>query len=63
MSSDLILRILSVRNKEIPYDKVSFTHPEFTTKEKSSETKKYTFVKSDAVDEPYELDHKDAGAS
>lgn len=61
-SSNLILRILSVRNKKIPYAKVSFTHPEFTTKEKSSEAKKYTFLKSDVVDEPYELDHKDAGA-
>lgn len=63
VSSDLILRILSVRNKEIPYDKVSFTHPEFTTKKKSSEAKKHTFLKSNAVDEPYELDYKDAGAS
>lgn len=63
MSSDLILRILSVRNKEIPYDKVSFTHPEFTAKKKSSEAKKHTFLKSNAVDEPYKLDYKDAGAS
>ncbi|MGM9986958.1 MAG: Tn7-like element transposition protein TnsE [Bacillaceae bacterium] len=62
-SSHLILRILSVRNKKIPYDKVSFTHPEFAAKQKSSESKKHTYKKATSVDEPYELDNKDAGAS
>ncbi|WEZ08678.1 Tn7-like element transposition protein TnsE [Priestia flexa] len=62
-SSHLILRILSVRNKKIPYAKVSFTHPEFVAKQKSSESKKHTYKKVGLVDEPYEIDNKDEGAS
>lgn len=62
-SSNLILRILSIENKKIPYDKVSFTHPEFAAQQKSSESKKRTYKKVESVDKPYELDNKDEGAS
>ncbi|EEL78722.1 hypothetical protein bcere0028_56650 [Bacillus cereus AH1271] len=62
-SSNLILRILSIQNKKIPYDKVSFTHPELAAQEKSSESKNHTYKKVESVDKPYESDNKDEGAS
>jgi len=42
-TSNLILRILSIGNKKIPYEKISFTHPEFAAQQKSSESKKRTY--------------------
>ncbi|MBP3971403.1 hypothetical protein KAF80_20520 [Bacillus sp. WL1] len=37
-----ILRITTVKNKQIPYSEISFTHPETVETEKSGEAKKYT---------------------
>lgn len=37
-----ILRVVSVKNKHIPYNEISFEHPEVVRYEKSSEPKKYT---------------------
>lgn len=64
-NSNLILRILSVKNKMISCKKVSFTHPEITAQQKSSESKKRTYKKLVSVDrdEPYELDNEDEGAT
>ncbi|PDZ08620.1 hypothetical protein CON70_26800 [Bacillus pseudomycoides] len=62
-TSNLILRILSIGNKKIPYEKISFTHPAFVAQQKSSESKKRTYKKNESVDKPYELDNKDEGAS
>lgn len=38
-----ILRITGVKNKKIPSDEISFTHPELMKSEKSNEAKKYTY--------------------
>lgn len=37
-----VLRVVSVKNKHIPYSKISFSHPEIVQTEKSGEAKKYT---------------------
>ncbi|MEC1158168.1 hypothetical protein [Cytobacillus horneckiae] len=37
-----ILRITNVKNKQIPYSEISFSHPEILQTEKSGEAKKYT---------------------
>ncbi|WP_226530352.1 Tn7-like element transposition protein TnsE [Metabacillus niabensis] len=37
-----ILRITNVKNKQIPYSEISFSHPEIIQTEKSGEAKKYT---------------------
>lgn len=37
-----ILRITNVKNKQIPYSEISFSHPEILQTEKSGEGKKYT---------------------
>lgn len=37
-----ILRVVSVKNKHIPYSEISFEHPEVAQSEKSNEAKKYT---------------------
>ncbi|TDM25432.1 hypothetical protein ETH99_09800 [Macrococcoides caseolyticum] len=37
-----ILRVNEVKNKEIPFDVISFLHPELSKYEKSNEPKKYT---------------------
>ncbi|MED3825863.1 Tn7-like element transposition protein TnsE [Priestia flexa] len=37
-----ILRITNVKNKQIPYSEISFSHPEIVQTEKSGEAKKYT---------------------
>lgn len=42
IAGDTILRIISIKNKKIPYQEISFTHPEIVQSEKSSEVKKYT---------------------
>ncbi|MGM0523516.1 MAG: Tn7-like element transposition protein TnsE [Bacillota bacterium] len=38
-----ILQILKVKNKQIPYQRVSISHPELQLREKSNQPKKYTF--------------------
>lgn len=37
-----ILRVVSVKNKYIPYNEISFEHPEVAQSDKSNEAKKYT---------------------
>ncbi|GAA0322709.1 hypothetical protein GCM10008967_11510 [Bacillus carboniphilus] len=41
-SGGTILRITNVKNKQIPYSEITFTHPEIVQTEKSGEAKKYT---------------------
>ena len=38
----VILKVNEVKNKEIPFDVISFSHPELSKYEKSNEPKKYT---------------------
>ncbi|HDP5809936.1 TPA: hypothetical protein P6V10_002563 [Staphylococcus aureus] len=38
----IILRVNEVKKKEIPFDVISFSHPELSKYEKSNEPKKYT---------------------
>jgi len=39
----MILQIISVKNKRIPYENISISHPEIQNTEKSNEAKKYTY--------------------
>src|SRR5699024_9932522 len=38
-----VLQIVNVKNKYIPYENISISHPEIRDKEKSKEEKKYTY--------------------
>ncbi len=38
-----VLQIVNVKNKHIPYDNISISHPEIQDKERSKEAKKYTY--------------------
>lgn len=38
-----VLRVVSVKNKNLPYNEIIFSHPELQDHEKSNEAKKYTF--------------------
>ncbi|QXE01943.1 Tn7-like element transposition protein TnsE [Terribacillus sp. DMT04] len=38
-----VLQIVNVKNKHIPYENISISHPEIQDKEKSKEAKKYTY--------------------
>lgn len=41
-NSGTVLRVVSVKNKIIPYDEITFEHPEVGQSKKSTEPKKYT---------------------
>lgn len=41
-TSGVILKVNEVKNKKIPFDVISFSHPEISKYEKSNEPKKYT---------------------
>jgi hypothetical protein len=38
-----VLQIVNVKNKQIPYEHISISHPEIQDQEKSDEAKKYTY--------------------
>ena len=38
-----VLQIVNVKNKYIPYENISISHPEIRDNEKSKEAKKYTY--------------------
>jgi hypothetical protein len=38
-----VLRVVSVKNKNLPYNEITFSHPELQDHEKSNKAKKYTF--------------------
>ncbi|MFA1821097.1 hypothetical protein ACDX78_13100 [Virgibacillus oceani] len=38
-----VLQIVNVKNKHIPYENISISHPEIQDKEKLKEAKKYTY--------------------
>ncbi|MGD7009325.1 Tn7-like element transposition protein TnsE [Metabacillus sp. 84] len=42
LNGGTILRITNVKNKQIPYNEISFSHPEIVQTERSGEAKKYT---------------------
>lgn len=60
-----ILRIKSVKNKRIPYNEISITHPEIVQHERSGEAKKYTFnvIQNKGTDKPIELDEDVEGTT
>lgn len=61
-----ILRIKNVKNKQIPYSEISFTHPEMVQYEKSKEAKKYTFQRkqnSNTSKDEIELDETAEGTT
>ncbi|WP_337982984.1 Tn7-like element transposition protein TnsE [Lysinibacillus sp. C5.1] len=61
-----ILRVVSVKNKHIPYNEISFEHPEVVQTEKSSEPKKYTLHNKKKLSSPQDellLDEEMQGAS
>ncbi|WP_404406848.1 Tn7-like element transposition protein TnsE [Jeotgalibacillus malaysiensis] len=41
-SGGIVLRVISVKNKQIPYSEISFSHPEVVQSVRSGEAKKYT---------------------
>lgn len=61
-----ILRVVSVKNKHIPYNEISFEHPEVVQSEKSSEPKKYTLHNKKKLSGPQDellLDEEMQGTS
>lgn len=60
-----VLQIVKVKNKRIPYDNISISHPEIQAKEKSNEAKKYTyrFLNKSGDEEGFTLDEQVDGAT
>ncbi len=61
-----ILRVVNVKNKHIPYNEISFEHPEVVQSEKSSEPKKYTLHNKKKLSGPHDellLDEEMQGTS
>lgn len=60
-----ILRVNEVKNKEIPYEVISFSHPALSTYERSNEAKKYTMHELESSNEEKErvLDETVEGAT
>lgn len=66
INSGTILRVVSVKNKHIPYNEISFEHPEVVQSEKSSEPKKYTLHNKKKLNGPQDellLDEEMQGTS
>ncbi|MBG9692111.1 hypothetical protein ABD91_14920 [Lysinibacillus sphaericus] len=66
INSGTILRVVSVKNKYIPYNEISFEHPEVVQSEKSSEPKKYTLHNKKKLNGPQDellLDEEMQGTS
>lgn len=61
-----VLQIVSVKNKHIPYENISISHPEIQKTEKSKEAKKYTYrslSKNDDTEEAFTLDEQVDGST
>lgn len=61
----VILKVNEVKNKEIPFDVISFSHPEISKYEKSNEPKKYTMreLKSSTEEKEKIIDETVEGAT
>ncbi|WP_225986708.1 Tn7-like element transposition protein TnsE [Bacillus cereus] len=60
-----VLQIVNVKNKYIPYDNISISHPEIQNREKSNEAKKITYHKQNQKgnQEEFTLDEQVDGAT
>ncbi len=60
-----VLQIVNVKNKHIPYDNISISHPEIQDKVKSKEAKKYTYRTLNKTDkeEGFTLDEEVDGST
>ncbi|WDV06734.1 Tn7-like element transposition protein TnsE [Lysinibacillus irui] len=61
-----VLRVVSMKNKQIPYSEISFEHPEVVQSERSNEPKKYTLHTKKNIDNQQEelmLDEKVEGTT
>ena len=60
-----ILQIVNVKNKDIPYQYISISHPEIQDQEKSSEAKRYTYrsLNKQGDDEGFTLDEQLDGST
>lgn len=60
-----ILQIVNVKNKDIPYQYISISHPEIQDQEKSSEAKKYTYrsINKQGDEEGFTLDEQLDGST
>lgn len=60
-----VLQIVHVKNKRIPYEHISISHPEIQDQEKSNEAKRYTYrtLKKNDNDEGFTLDEQVDGST
>ncbi|WP_282155955.1 Tn7-like element transposition protein TnsE [Cytobacillus gottheilii] len=60
-----VLQIVNVKNKDIPYQHISISHPEIQNQEKSNEAKKYTyrFLNRQGDEEGFTLDEQVDGST
>ncbi|WP_335870904.1 Tn7-like element transposition protein TnsE [Bacillus sp. 2205SS5-2] len=60
-----ILQIVNMKNKDIPYQNISISHPEIQNQEKSKEAKKYTYrsLNKQGVEEDFILDEQIDGST
>ncbi|MFT8320046.1 MAG: Tn7-like element transposition protein TnsE [Bacillus sp. (in: firmicutes)] len=60
-----VLQIINVKNKDIPYEHISISHPEIHDQEKSNEAKKYTYrsINKQGDDEGFILDEQLDGST
>jgi len=60
-----VLQIVNVKNKDIPYQHISISHPEIQDQEKSNEAKKYTYcsLNKQGGDEGFILDEQFDGST
>lgn len=60
-----VLQIVNMKNKRIPYEHISISHPEIQDQEKSNEAKRYTYrsLKKNGNDEGFTLDEQVDGST
>ncbi|WP_106495385.1 Tn7-like element transposition protein TnsE [Lentibacillus sp. Marseille-P4043] len=60
-----VLQIVNVKNKHIPYENISISHPEIQDKENSKEAKKYTYrsINKNKDEEGFTLDEQVDGST
>ncbi|CAM4411399.1 hypothetical protein PAAL109150_25725 [Paenibacillus alkaliterrae] len=51
-----ILRVLSVTNKHLPFEEITFTHPKLHNHQRSNEPKKYILLNKNKLDKSEELE-------
>ncbi|MFK5710450.1 MULTISPECIES: Tn7-like element transposition protein TnsE [Bacillaceae] len=64
-STCTVLQIVNVKNKDIPYQHISISHPEIQDQEKSNEAKKYTYrsLNRQGDEEGFTLDEQLEGST